>query len=248
MNRNRLAENGDLFASFWLGRAAEYLKAGDLFAHLLELKNDRQLVTDYEEKVLYVAEWETKKFSSIWEFRSFRILLYCLVRDMGPRNVVETGVMHGMTSGFILHALDRNGMGRLNSFDLPSINPSQPSNLDGYLGGLPEGKECGWIVPDRLREYWQLHLGRSMDLLPDSGLREVDIFIHDSEHTYDTMWKELTFAWCILNSGGVLVCDNIEANPSFFDFCRRVNRVPLVLPASNIDTIYAPRFAVIRKD
>ena len=74
MNRNRLAENGDLFASFWLGRAAEYLKAGDLFAHLLELKNDRQLVTDYEEKVLYVAEWETKKFSSIWEFRSFRIL------------------------------------------------------------------------------------------------------------------------------------------------------------------------------
>ena len=37
------------------------------------------------------------------------------------RKVVETGVAHGVTSRFILEALERNGRGFLWSIDLPPL-------------------------------------------------------------------------------------------------------------------------------
>jgi hypothetical protein len=49
--------------------------------------------------------------------------IWCLIRHLRPANVVETGVAHGMTSRFILEALESNGTGRLWSIDLPPVNP-----------------------------------------------------------------------------------------------------------------------------
>src|SRR5690348_12083796 len=39
--------------------------------------------------------------------------VYCLVRHLKPLKVVETGVARGVTSRFILEALERNGAGHL---------------------------------------------------------------------------------------------------------------------------------------
>jgi hypothetical protein len=49
--------------------------------------------------------------------------IWCLTRRLRPVNVVETGVAHGMTSRFIMEALETIGAGRLWSFDLPPLNP-----------------------------------------------------------------------------------------------------------------------------
>src|SRR5262249_49777852 len=49
--------------------------------------------------------------------------VWCLTRHLRPRHVVETGVLHGVTSRFILEALERNGIGYLWSIDLPPMEP-----------------------------------------------------------------------------------------------------------------------------
>lgn len=250
MNENQSPEFGGFYTSYLTGKVSEYCDRGNLFGHVIELLNESVILKEYEEKVERIDGWGTKKFDSLWQFRAFRIILYALIRDMRPSLVIETGVLHGMTSGFILEALVRNTCGRLLSIDLPSYYESGPANKDGYDATLPKGLEPGWLVPQRLREYWDLHLGKSVEVLHNlnADIGGVGLFCHDSEHTYPTMWQELNFAWDRLVPEGILVCDNVEANTAFFDFCRRVNRVPLVLPTPSLDVSYAPRFAIIRRD
>ncbi len=246
-NLNHQQGFGNLHLAFLAGRLAEYLSAGDLIGHIIDLAENPNIIRDYESAVASVPEWQTKKFRSLWVFRSFRILLYALIRDIKPKCVVETGVLHGMTSGFILEALALEGIGTLTSIDLPSLAESGAANRDGYDDSLPPGKQPGWIVPSRLHGHWNLKLGSSRSVLPElcSAGVSIDMFIHDSEHSYSNMWFELTTAWDAMRQGGILICDNIEANTAFFDFCRRVGRMPLVLPAPTEDRFYAPRFAII---
>jgi hypothetical protein len=248
-NLNKQPNFGDLQIAFLAGRVAEYLRSGDLIDHIISLSQTPTIVREYESAVESIPSWHTKAFPSLWVFRSYRILLYALIRDTQAQHVVETGVLHGMTSGFILEAIALNGAGVLTSIDLPSLADTGPANRDGFNDSLPEGKQPGWIVPSRLHMYWNLKLGSSSDILPEicSSGKALDIFIHDSEHTYSTMWFELVTAWDALRDGGILICDNIDSNTSFFDFCRRVGRIPLVLPAPSEDRFHAPRFAIISR-
>jgi hypothetical protein len=90
----------------------------------------------------------------------------------------------------------------------------------------------GWVVDESLRPLWQLRLGPSADLLPGicRDAAPIDIFLHDSEHTYATMQFEFETAWPAVRPGGLLIADNIDCNTSFFDFCRQVNRIPYIAP------------------
>lgn len=250
MNENIRTGFGDLYIAYLLGKVSEYCDRGNLIGHIIEFIESLDILKEYESKVALIENWDNKNFDSLWQFRAFRIVLYALVRDIKPNLVVETGVLHGMTSGFILDALSRNTAGRLISIDFPSYSETGPANNDGYNATLPINHEPGWIVPDRLRGQWDLYLGKSVDILSklDKEINGMDLFCHDSEHTYSTMWSELNFAWDRLAPQGILVCDNIEANTAFFDFCRRVNRIPLVLPTPSNDILYAPRFAIVRRD
>jgi predicted O-methyltransferase YrrM len=248
MNKNEYDGFGNLYSAYLIGKCSEYCQSGDLFEYVKELIGS-SILKEYEHAVRDVEDWQTKSFNNIWSFRLFRILIYALIRDLKPKLVVETGVLHGMTSGFILLALNQNTKGKLISYDLPSTSLSEPANLDGYFSALPQGKKPGWIIPPKLLSNWKLRLGPSLSLLKadETELEQIDIFCHDSEHSYETMWGELNFAWERISNGGLLICDNIEANPSLFDFCRKVNRLPLVLPAPNENVSYAPRFAIIKK-
>ena len=230
-----------------LGRLQEYIGGGDLLGIAEELVADRQLLDELETRVAGVDEFETKHFSSVFGFRLYRIVIYALVRILRPQLAVETGVLHGLTSAFVLRALEKNGEGNLVSVDLPSYPEEGPSNKDGYDACLPKGTEPGWVVPDTCRDRWDLRLGRSVDLLPEllekSG--PIGLFIHDSEHTYSTMWAEFNLAWPALSEGGVLLCDNVSDNAAFFDFCRRVGRQPLMLSAPDSRRLAPVRFALI---
>ena len=50
---------------------------------------------------------------------AFFIPLYFLVRELKPEKIIETGVHRGVSSLFILQALEDNGKGELYSIDLP---------------------------------------------------------------------------------------------------------------------------------
>lgn len=55
-----------------------------------------------------------------------------------------------------------------------------------------------------------------LNLLAEIG--KVDIFLHDSEHTYDNMMFEYATAWDYLPKGGLLLSHDISWNNAGRDF------------------------------
>ena len=134
--------------------------------------------------------------------------IWCLVRHLKPRNVVETGVAHGVTSRFILEALERNDDdGHLWSIDRPPMEPEWRSKIGIAVGG-------------GFQDRWSYILGSSRRRLPDlvSGLGEIDLFVHDSLHSERNVRFEMDLAWATLRPGGVIVVDDIDVNRGFDSF------------------------------
>lgn len=138
---------------------------------------------------------------------------YAAIRAFHPETVVETGVANGVSSSYILLALEKNKQGTLHSIDI---------GVDKYL---PPGKTWGWIVPQFLRHRWDMCIGDSKVLLPEllASLRRTDVFIHDSLHTYDHMMWEFRAAYPFLADGGLLFADDALWNDAFWEFKREVN-------------------------
>jgi predicted O-methyltransferase YrrM len=161
--------------------------------------------------------------------------LYRLLRDLQPQVAVETGVCNGVSTAFLLLALEDNGEGELHSIDLPEIAGEEYEEgtfWDGKGGAvIPPGKEPGWMVPPELRDRWHLVLGRSQEELPSllERVGAIDFFMHDSEHSYECMSFEFRTAWEALSEGGVLVADDVNVNSAWDEFVRDVGREPEAL-------------------
>jgi hypothetical protein len=130
----------------------------------------------------------------------------------------------------LLLALQQNGGGELYSVDLPEVAGEEydaGTFWDGKGGAvIPPGKEPGWMVPDELRERWQLVLGRSQDELPPllERVGAIDFFMHDSEHSYECMSFEFEAAWNALRPGGAIVADDVTVNSAWDEFVARAGR------------------------
>ena len=138
-----------------------------------------------------------------------RVLMqYAVIRAFNPDCILETGIANGVSSAYLLLALERNRRGALYSID---VN-------DGSF--LPSGKEVGWVVPAWLRQRWTVRLGDARELLPSvlAELKSLDVFIHDSLHTYDHMKFEYQQAYPYLRDGGILISDDALWNPAFKEF------------------------------
>jgi hypothetical protein len=105
------------------------------------------------------------------------------MRKIKPKIVVETSVSFSVTSSFILQAMEDNGFGTLYSIDLPFQFATK--------------EEVGIVVPKRLRYGWELIVGDSKIELPRllKSLDSIDVFLHDSLHTYEHMTFEFKIAW-----------------------------------------------------
>ena len=145
--------------------------------------------------------------------------LYGFCRRLKPKVIVETGVHYGASSAFILQALHDNNQGKLYSIDLPDREYLRD---DGTLHrDALHSDRVGWVVPEFLRDRWQLVLGDAKQKLPEtlSALGSIDIFHHDSMHTYEHMQFEYKTAWPRLRVGGILMSDDVSWNTAFSDFC-----------------------------
>jgi hypothetical protein len=138
--------------------------------------------------------------------------IWCLTRHLRPKNVVETGVAHGVTSRLILEALERNGDGHLWSIDLPPLDRTWRQQI-------------GVAVGHRLSARWSYIRGSSRRRLPGllSQLGQIDLFIHDSLHSERNVRFELDRAWAALGPYGALVVDDVDANWGFQSFTRAVS-------------------------
>ena len=138
--------------------------------------------------------------------------LYLLTRLIKPNQVVETGVSSGASSAYILQALKDNKNGKLYSIDLPPDN-------------LPQGKKSGWLVPEELRDIWDLRIGDTKQMLGPllKKIGVIDFFVHDSLHTYDHMMWEYKRIWPYLRQGGLFLSHDVGANDAFLNFMKEVD-------------------------
>jgi hypothetical protein len=131
-------------------------------------------------------------------------LYYLICRAMKPDVIVETGVARGVSSAFILKALEKNGAGILHSVDLPPLGPIA-------------GQDVGFLVRESLKDRWRLHKGVSKRILPPL-LREigmVDVFIHDSLHTKANVRRELLAVAPTLAPRSVVIADDLHESDAF---------------------------------
>ncbi len=158
--------------------------------------------------------------------------LYCAIRIMRPHIVFETGVFDGRSSAVILAAMARNQTGELVSIDLPA-RKEIPGATDRMCGGmqttLPPGCDPGWLVPDYLRGRYRLHFGDSRVLLPSllKWYGKIDVFLHDSLHTYEHQRFEYETAYPHILNSGLLLSDDIFWSAAFHSFTRK-KQVPYV--------------------
>ena len=154
----------------------------------------------------------TDAFSQRWAADSlFARLCYLACRLAAPDTVVETGVAYGVSSAFLLKALEQNGRGTLHSIDLPPLRREY-------------SRFWGVAVSEDLRHRgWRLYRGASRRVLPGL-LREagpVGLFVHDSLHTRRNMGREFDTVWPNLAPGGLLLADDVERNRAFADLSRK---------------------------
>lgn len=144
--------------------------------------------------------------------------LYALCKLLKPENIVETGVAYGSSSMYILQAIHENKRGTLYSIDY-AFTPWQSKEM------------IGAAIPDHLRDNWKLVFGPSSQELKKllTSLSEIDVFFHDSLHTYKNMTFEFETAWPCIKKGGCLISDDISGNNAFYKFYSKLNAEPFIL-------------------
>lgn len=155
-------------------------------------------------------------------------ILYFLIRKVKPRIIIETGVAAGESTGFVLQAIKDNKAGKLYSIDLP-FQWYIYGNHKLHLDSLPAGKIPGYLVPEKLKRNWHLCLGSTQEKLPKliRKLGKIDIFLHDSEHSYKNMMFEYNQSWPHIKRGGYLLSDDIKYTEAWVKFTRNKNVHPI---------------------
>jgi len=189
-----------------------------------------------------------RNIQSIDWFGNQRVSLYVLMRLLKPKVCVETGVFYGGTTAFILNGLHKNKEGRLISIDLPGNKLEETKfarhkNV-GMSEIIPEGLKTGFIVPEYLKEEWELIEDYSLHALKKfKGTFE--FFSHDSEHSMEYLLKELELAKSKMPKKGTIIVDDVCWSNGFHSFCVKHKLFPLFLTDNGKDGLNV-RLGVVR--
>ena len=176
------------------------------------------------------AIFKHEELDSIDWFAIQRIILYITVRIYKPSVCVETGVFYGGNSCFILNALRRNNFGELISIDLPSkqITSDQRHFLVGDKEDIPKELDTGFLIHESLKERWNLIRGDSLKEIPKIN-KNVDLYIHDSEHSFHFVQQEMSLIWKKLSDNAIIVVDDLDWSNGFYGFCVEKKIYPLII-------------------
>lgn len=131
-----------------------------------------------------------------------RLAWYAIVRATRPQLVVETGTDKGLGSLVLASALLRNGAGRLTTVD---INP-----------------ESGALIGGKWSAVIHQVVETSASYLP--RLQGVDLFIHDSDHSYENESREYISVTSALSSRAMVISDCAHESSALFDWSQRHGR------------------------
>lgn len=143
-------------------------------------------------------------------------LLGLLIKELRPLVILETGVANGVSTRKILDSLAHFGIpdAQLFSCDVDANVATQD---------LLDNKQFNFRLI-RSKEDFSVLV---------NGLNSLDLFYHDSDHSYEHQMFEYSEVWKKLRPGGLLVSDDINWSNAFVDFCKQVSRTPYVLSDIN---------------
>jgi predicted O-methyltransferase YrrM len=129
--------------------------------------------------------------------------LYALTRCRRPAAIVESGGFVGMSSAFLLKALVDEGVTTAKLYSIEwSVDCDQ-----------------GALIPDELRSQFVPLRGKVEDFVRSDELpSSIDMFLHDSSHSYRHMLWEFRQFWPRLRDGGLLVSHDVNMNAAFPEF------------------------------
>lgn len=165
----------------------------------------------------HIEDYYNESVKNVLSNEEYHKILYIITRILKPKIFVETGVNEGSSSQAILIAMKKNNYGKLYSIDLPDLK-----NLEDSTSYDLNDKELGFLVPKNLRDRWELIIGDSKNLLNSLLLesKEIDIFLHDSLHTYNHMKFEFNESWPFIRKKGLLLSHDVQWNHAFREFSK----------------------------
>ena len=131
-----------------------------------------------------------------------RIGWYAIVRATKPSIVVETGTEKGLGSLVLAEALLKNKSGRLITIDM------EPSS--------------GWLIGPEYDGVVERIIGDS--LLAIAKIEQIDLFIHDSDHSAEHELRELDLLEGRLSKDGIVISDNAHSTMELEKFSIRHGR------------------------
>jgi predicted O-methyltransferase YrrM len=139
-------------------------------------------------------------------------LLYSLIRLQKPSVVVESGVANGESTFLLLSALRANKQGQLHSVEI--------------------SEDVGCLLSEEDKKNWHLHVTdgskRAFTQIV-SSLSPIDLFVHDSDHSYWWHYFELESVHRHLARTGIVASDDCDKSYAFLDFCEALGKKPLLL-------------------
>jgi Methyltransferase domain len=132
-----------------------------------------------------------------------RVGWYALTRALQPEHIVETGTDKGLGSCVFAAALLRNGHGRVTTVD---VNP-----------------DSGYLITGRYASVVDRVMGDSIDVLR-SGSTPVDLFLHDSWHTFEHESGELAAVAPRLSHGAMVLSDNAHESDALLRWAEQSGR------------------------
>lgn len=128
---------------------------------------------------------------------------YAIVRATQPQHVVETGTDKGLGSLALAAALLMNGKGRLTTID---INPA-----------------AGYLISGEYAYVTDLVFGDSVAAISSIG-SNVDLFIHDSDHSAEHESREIRAIEEKLSPHAYVLSDNAHATNSLLNWAESTGR------------------------
>lgn len=136
-----------------------------------------------------------------------RIGWYAMIRAIKPAVVVESGIDKGLGSCVIAAALLRN----------------KAEGSPGLLYALDIEETSGWLLGGPYNEVVEHRIGDSHDTLKNLE-RPIDLFIHDSNHSYDHERGEYGIIRDNLSKYALILSDNSHECTALMDFAAELGK------------------------
>ncbi|ASY20705.1 methyltransferase [Candidatus Planktophila dulcis] len=135
-------------------------------------------------------------------FLGRRLGWYAIARILKPSIVVETGVHHGVGALVLNRALARN----------------RAEGFEGKYFGTDIDTQAGWLVGDLIDDNCTILYGDSIESIRKFEENSIDLFINDSDHSFDYEFREYSAVESKLSKMAVILGDNAHISDSLLKY------------------------------